>query len=71
MLHNICNCFYFFDIVGQIRVGDSNIEKFWDWFKPILNRGMGFFVFKVKNASEETLHLEITICDFKATYLLA
>ena len=22
----------FFDIVGQVRVGDSNIEKFWVWF---------------------------------------
>jgi hypothetical protein len=56
--------------VGQVRVGDEILIRTSGLNSSLFLKGMGFLFLRQKKTSEENLHLEITICDFKTTYLL-
>ena len=51
-------------------MGANFEKKFGFELEPILKKEWAFLSLRYKNASEENLHVEITICDFKTTYLL-
>jgi hypothetical protein len=54
----------------NFRRGDQILKNFAIELKPILKKS-GLLFLTQENASGENLHLEMTICEFKITYLLA